>query len=263
MATTAFGVQFNPSDLVTFDTATPGTVTVVGSIGTGFQGLEFGGDGNLYGINSVGNVFAKVNPATAGTTVIGSTGISGFPGDLAWDPVTGEMLASVEESGTNQDGLFSIDLATGAATLLSTITSITGRVDSLAVDAAGDIFEYGASSNQWFQIDRTTFGVTTLGGSGITAATPNGATFIGSTLYWSEGSSLYTVNTSTGAATPVGAFPSGGMLDIAVTPVPEPSSFLLWSSGLGLIFGAARRKRLNLASAKRARSAMNPRRVRC
>jgi len=68
-------------------------------------------------------------------------------------------------------------------------------------------------------------------------------------------SALYTIG-GNGAATLVGAFGIGGnlaiapsLMDIAVTPVPEPAEYALFAAGLGIVALAVRRRRGKAASA--------------
>ncbi len=201
--------------LYTINTAT-GSATLVGDYSTEITNIAFGPDGTLYGLTSQApdgtTDLVTINPATAAISVVGSNGEDAplYTGGLAF--VDGWLYAF----GVS-DGLYSIDPATGAATLVG----------------------LGANNLDAFR------GLASPDGSSlcgvVTAPGPQGS-----------GYNLYTVNTSTAADSFVFNFGDpyidlGGVNDITFgpesgSPTPEPSSGLLTAIGLagalvmGLVF---------------------------
>lgn len=174
------------------DYLTPATVQNLGSMGKRMiRAIEFAGDGTLYAYESPlwnqGRLF-RVNPATAGLTPIGPTTTQRVD-SMAWNPVDQTMYGVNAESAE----LVAIDLATGAITLVGTVTD-NGPLSwnwmaGLGVDAAGYFYAYnnaGTTSVSEVGIWRSTqpggldfapvydltaeFG---LYGSGLTTQTPS------------------------------------------------------------------------------------------
>ena len=122
-----------------FDSDTPGSWTPLG-VPTGqggfINGLEFDGDGNLYGSNGV-RLFA-VNTSTGACTTIGKHRIGGRRmGGMGWDPTTGTMYGIDNDSScASPSNLMSIDLGTGVATVICTHPLATCAV-GLTFDSDG------------------------------------------------------------------------------------------------------------------------------
>jgi hypothetical protein len=163
-----------PNSLITFNVATPGTFVTIGPTGipsTAFvNGVEFAANGTLYMTTNAATGFLfTVNTTTGTATLVGGSGLSGTDtvGDLSWDIVGNRMLA-VGTPGVAGGGarLYAINLATGAATNLGTITGLTeGFSVSLAVRADGVIFLHGIETDAWYTVNRTTLAATQLGTS--------------------------------------------------------------------------------------------------
>jgi hypothetical protein len=116
-----FGVnQGNSNDakMITLNTVT-GAATILGPTpgeSRDINGLAF--DGQIfYAIDRVSNTFGSVNPATGAYTPIGNPGVTiGDSGGLAIDPTDGTIYATLSGTG----GFYTINKATGSATLIST-----------------------------------------------------------------------------------------------------------------------------------------------
>ena len=259
-AATASG---GPGRLYTIDPATGGAIQDIGPLNdvTGLNypvtGLAFHPTtGVLYG--STGNnpaatagTFVRIDPATALVTVIGPynagpTNSSGTPAtmtDLAFDAAGN--LYGIGSIGGPQ--LYSINIATGQATVIGStgLTSTTGG--GLAISPSGDF--YGTpTASRFGTYDSTTGAYTNItnpvkpGGGGAYAA----LAFDGNVLYGlnsAPGSPpptfLVTIDPATGAVTNVGQ--SINSIDAIAFQIPEPSTMLMLISSIGM--GILRRLR--------------------
>jgi hypothetical protein len=211
-ASSGFGGP-NPGSLFRVNGAT-GAATLIGP--TGFDavpGLVFDLDRTLYGSAAApgstnADTLIRIDPATGAGTAVGAygTGIAGMDA-LAVDPTTGILygggaFAPGFPSGAN---LFTIDRATGAATLLGTLTE-AGTGDILPKVLAGLTFD--GEGNLYGSLGGFPPG-NTGGGSIVLIDIPTlQFTFLGDVTPGSE----------------------SAVSDIAIFRVPEPSTFL----GLGL-----------------------------
>ncbi|MCS7034308.1 MAG: DUF4394 domain-containing protein [Phycisphaerae bacterium] len=163
-AVTIYGInnlgesQFGPGgdQLIRFDSSNPlGTVVNIGRTGvatSGFSGLDFHSNGNLYGaVGFVGtggntaniNNFYQLDINTGTATLIGNMGLpAGFSvADLSFNPATGQMQALVNNATAGAGRivrLYTVNVATGAATLVGDITGlpISPATDKLLVGLA-------------------------------------------------------------------------------------------------------------------------------
>jgi hypothetical protein len=215
-------------------------------------GMLYGSTGN--NPSATAARFVRINPATAQVTVIGSfnagpTNASGTPAtmaDLSFDS-TGELYGVGSIGGPQ---LYSINLATGQATVIGStgLTSTSGG--GVEVSPTGSIFGTPTAS-RFGTYDGVTGAFTNIAnpdkpaGGGAYGA----LTFIGNTLYGlnvGPGSPppthLVTINTTTGAVTDIGA--SSNSLDaIAFRSIPEPTTWVLVFGALLAGLGRSRRKR--------------------
>jgi PEP-CTERM motif len=232
-----------------------GAATGIGLLvdGTGHPyavtGLAFDNvTGILYGSTSnrsptASNSLVAINPSTGAVTFIGSFATSSTMADLTFDVTTTTLYGT----GSADGNLYSINPATGVATAIGSAgfpaTSIAGA--GVAANSAGQIF--GApegASGPLVQYNKTN-------GSATTVATLSGAPFSsgsigamafnsGGTLYGvnidnntgTRPTDLVTIDSVTGAVTNVGA--SVNFLDAIVfmTPVPEPTTTMLFGAGV-------------------------------
>lgn len=236
-----FGFDDGADQLLKINAAT-GAATAVGSTGIGlFIGLEAADDGTLYVVNSTTDQLFTIDQQTATANVVGSFG-GGFVGmqDLAFN--SSGVLYGFEDA-TND--LVTIDLNTGTATTVVRLpnTNLTG----LAFDSSDNLYASDFIDGKLFEVNQITGALTEIGSFGLSAS-HHLATLdfdASGTLYAADfgiTDHLYTINTSTGAATSVGPTGFGTVRGIvfANSSVPEPSSFVLLSL-LGFAGIAAKR----------------------
>jgi hypothetical protein len=111
----------NGDRLIRFDSANPlGTMTLIGASGVpgqGFSGLDFGGDGVLYGATGFGSnsgAFAgsklySISPTTGAATLVGDlvTPINEAVTDLSWNPAK-QIMQMITYDGASHT-LYSFD----------------------------------------------------------------------------------------------------------------------------------------------------------
>ncbi len=124
------------STLYTIDPGT-GTATPIGPVTNAPCLIDISADalGNLYGVDIITNNLVKIDPATGAGTVIGPTGISAnFAQGLSFDTVNGVLYWAAYNSDTAQGELRTIDVTTGASTLLGAFPS-GHEVDAFAIQS--------------------------------------------------------------------------------------------------------------------------------
>ncbi len=224
--------------LVRFDSATPGTITVVGATGVGaMQAIDFSADGTLYGATNTD--LYTLNTTTGQATHIGVSGYLGqdVPLDMSWDPATRQMYVVGGIDANSPIHLYTLNLATGAATSLGALDlPAPAAPTGMATNAAGVRYLHDSSHAGMYRL-------TGLHGDFMGAEGVSGGIFDGMTIDWSRDgtwyhalwdtdtarSELWTVNEATGVGTFVGVLGGGTVLvgDIAIQPVPEPAAVLL------------------------------------
>jgi len=156
------------------------------------------------------STLVEIDPATG--SLLATIGDVGYAvNGMAYDATTGNLYATTTTwDPTFPDGLIIIDPATAAATPVG--TGAGQNVNVPAVNAAGQLFGWTESGDNPVLWNKAAGTITVIGSSGI-ASRLEGLDFDSSgTLYlvqdydWNEdGQSVYTINTTTGAATAVGA----------------------------------------------------------
>ena len=176
--------------------AAPGTITTLSALGPGgtgpngslVQGCDFdafGGFDTLYCVEGTGGFFT-VDSTTGVQTLIGTASVQ-EPDDvitgLASDPTTGTMymVATSETTPGSGDcatdsGLYTIDLATGAATRIGAIPDLS-CVIAAAFDNSGQLYAYGVVSDNLVSIDKTSGASTIVGPLGFNANFAQGMDF--------------------------------------------------------------------------------------
>lgn len=199
------------ADFISLSTDEPGTYLSALPVSyTTFAG-EFakGDDAHMYIIEDDLQELWKLNIETGATEVIGST--MAFT-DLATDKNSGVVYAAYYADPASQ--LYSIDLTTGASTLIGTMGD--GIMISIACDGNGDLWGFNLDDNL-YSINTETGAMTLVGSVGFDAnyaqsmAWDPATDMIYMAAYNSTSSSgeLRIVDTETGATQLIGAFPGG------------------------------------------------------
>lgn len=219
----------------------------------------------------------SINPATGAATLIGSTGLRQIS-DIVYSPGTNALIAHtvagdlftlntatgaaslladgntlVPESGLalrNSDGrLFTtiFDDLQGSNATPAGWSSIGASglnsfdVSGLAFDASDRLFGLVSNStlaDELVEFNVSTGAATVIGITGTNSDNTAGLTFVGSQLFASDGASLYSINTTTGAASLIGSHGVAGFSGIAFIPAPGSVALLALSGAI-----VARRRR--------------------
>ena len=142
-----------------------------------------------------------VDMATGDVTTIGPTGLGDFMNDMSCDKTTGTMY------GLYNNTIYTVDLSTGACTVVGPIGNTGGLMIGIAVDGNGDMWGHDLGFDEIWHIDKSTGAGTSVGPTGFDANYAQGmawdpvtdvvylAAFNGSNFYYE----LRTVDRVTGA----------------------------------------------------------------
>lgn len=244
------GIDDDTGDLYNVSTSTAG-LTLIGSTGiSGIGEIEFSPGGTLYGFTvGGGSTLYTINPTTAVATSVGPLGLPFvFEGGLAFSP-SGTAYATNGDSADNPQ-LLTINLTTGAATVVGTISGGAHDIDGLAYRSDGKLIGLDRVTNSLLLIDPTTAAASTLAAVPATVGAVGGMTIQNGVGYYNTGgpgatipgsNELYSFDLTTGASTLIGSFSSitgtgiSGLAGISdQTTVPEPGTVALFvATGLG------------------------------
>jgi len=167
-------------------------------------------DGYYYCSSEDGN-FYKVDHNTGAYTVLINHGA--YFNDMTYDYSNNIMYGLRTNTTTVTSTIYSVDLNTGAATLVSTLSGMSGSgFITVACNVSGDMYgiTLDGSGATLYSINLSASTCTSIGGTGLTSNFAQGSTFDHETgtYYWcnyrgSGASNLCIVNVSTGTATPV------------------------------------------------------------
>lgn len=252
-AVTVYGINPGvPDNLVRFDSATPGTVSVVGPLSDSLVDIDFfPANGLLYGLTSTGVTYT-VDLSNAALTLRFSplTALTGLT-DLDFNPVADRMrlFGSVDQNYRMVPDFTTAPSAAGTAGTVIIDGTFSDITRELVGSAYTNNFD-GATTTTLYSIDTTldalmihsggpTFNTIAQVGLGLGAPVGNDVGFDigqdGIAYGTDSGLGIFaTIDLTTGAATLVG--PLGmNVRTIAVQAVPEPSALLLGFVGAGLL----------------------------
>lgn len=196
-------------------------ITFVGATQASVFAMDWNADATtLFGITAAtatpASTIGTINPTTgaftAGPAITGLNASDSVSG-LTIHPVTGAAFISASFSGTSR--LYSLNLTTGAATLLGTMTGTgaTTTVIDISMSCAGQLIAHDIVSDAFYNVNPTNGAMTLIGNHGLAANFAQGMDFDNNSpaphtlyawVYTGAGTNTYgTVNLTTGAITPI------------------------------------------------------------
>jgi outer membrane protein assembly factor BamB len=223
-----------------------GAAVSLGMIPDSVVGIEFAGDGHLYGMTSVGNGnnFYRIDPTDGTSVLVGNTGLPQvIEGDLAWDATGGLMYGSYSTSDSNS--LYTFDVATGLASYVGDMEE--DDISGMAFDQSGRLWAVDTNVNgsgvaDLLEINKANGGVLSRVSLGIVINGPligmdlNDAT--GEIFMAMDNGGFYSIDTDAGTALQVDTHGVGTATGLAYVPAPG-SLFVLVGAGL---VGSRRRR---------------------
>lgn len=249
-AQTFLGVSYIDDQLISINGAT-GLGTQIGSLtpGASPSGLAATG-GNLYTFDSSTDRLLQISPATGATLASTDIGVNNAfgQGSLAFNSAGQGFLSSpLDNSFNTTNALYEFTPGGAPATLIGTTSD---SLSALAFSPSGTLYGLGKGDGNVFTFNTSTGASTLVGNLGVgldpmggqPALSPISAlTFSGGSLFASINDQLYTVNTSTGAAslyapgaggTGIGFSSISGLVPAAA--VPEASTVVSFGALLAL-----------------------------
>ncbi|HZK07253.1 MAG TPA: T9SS type A sorting domain-containing protein [Bacteroidales bacterium] len=225
-----------------FPLAGPFNMSMISSTHTVFYAGDQDGAGNLFGFAVEGFIdevvtLVKINTETGEETTIDTLDIyaqeSHMPTGMAWNYANNTMYAI--SSNSDQTRLYTVDLETGALTLIGETGNPKGIW--LAIDNSGNAFIVDVGTDYLYSVNLETGAGTPIGPIGTNISFGQDADFdpesgILYTIGYHGGGSnrLYSVNTATGLYTSLGAVNNDcgqfGLVSIQGEPVGIVENFV-------------------------------------
>ncbi len=218
---TFFAIDVRNLEYLTITSASPQTPTILG----GFADAIFGGDfisdsyDLLYALNNTTDEFITIDTTTGTVLPVGSLGEpvgGGTWSGLAWDQTTGTLYAS--SAAASGGTLYTINMATGAPTVVGPVTGVTVLIDIAVHPTTGVLYGIDTNTDSLYTIDKATGTPTLVGLLNFPANFAQGMDFDDNSgvLYWAayQGAavgpaSLRTIDLATGNSTDLGTIGDG------------------------------------------------------
>ncbi len=248
--------------IVTFDSATPGTVTSSRAITGLASGVTLTGidlrpaDNQLYSVSTTGEVYRlTLSGGNYTATSLGtiSTAPTGTSFGLDFNPTVDRLrmvsdtnqnlrINTVAPPGVLVDGAITLDTSSNVDLLGSAYTNnfnTAAGTTLFGIDAATDSLLRSTNANAGTYTSVGLLGIL-LGSTDALGFDISGTSGAG---FFSVGNNFYGVNLATGSATLIGALGTQGITGITIAAVPEPGTWAMMLIGFGAIGIAVRRRR--------------------
>jgi MYXO-CTERM domain-containing protein len=238
----AIDLRATPNRLLRFPVNAPANNAI--STNASYDGfaLDFDSSANtLYGITNPTNQFGTIDLGTGNFTAIAPVSGAGSAetnwAGMSMDPTTNTMYGL---AGSN---LYTINLATGATSLVAPITGPTGALYiDLAIDSNGNAYLHDIAADTLLSLNTATGAATLIGPTGLAANFAQGMDFdwatntLYATIYTGGGTGAFcSMNLATGAANIITSTTTwNSEMEMAVrSAIPAPGSLgLLALAGL-------------------------------
>jgi hypothetical protein len=117
-----------------------GAPTAVGTLSneTCSLAIAFDPDGNLYSLDVITDALYAVDKTNANDALIGSIGFdANYAQDMAFDASTGILYLAGFDRDSFTDSTYTVDLQTGAASIIGPIGPSLGEVDAMTIETVG------------------------------------------------------------------------------------------------------------------------------
>lgn len=253
-ASTLFASNFLSSPTLYTANQATGSLSTVGGTTLNVGDLASNAT-TLFGVTLTTNDLVTIDPTTG--AIISSVAITGTRSgqitSLAFNALTNTLYGNTTPGfgSTSGDALYSIDLATGVASFIGSIGF--GNVFALATDTSGALFGVSADADEFIRINSSTGAGTLISSIGAGGWFDMAARPEDNVMFLSDafGSSLYTIDTTTGSKSLVGPYGTfSNIAGLAFIPgaVPEPATWGMMLFGFGLVGSVLRRRRAGAAA---------------